>query len=67
MSAVAAALAELATRTAISRDDLLAQVLRARERELAERVIALERENVLLQRAAGVAWPSIATSPVTAE
>jgi hypothetical protein len=56
----AAALAALASRIAIARDDLLAQSLHAQtvrlaaERDgLTERLVALERENALLTRLAG--------------
>jgi GAF domain-containing protein len=48
------ALVALATRTAIARDDLLAQSLRAENRELLARVHALERETQVLARLMGL-------------
>ncbi len=55
-----AALASLATRAAIARDDLLAETLR-------ERVAELERENRLLSRLAGLESPAGATSEFATE
>jgi hypothetical protein len=48
------ALVALATRTAIARDDLLAQSLRAENRNLVARVHALERETQVLARLVGL-------------
>jgi GAF domain-containing protein len=70
----AAALAALATRIAIARDDLLAQALHAQAARLAaerdvllDRLVALERENALLERRAGEGARRSATSPLGVE
>ncbi len=71
----AAALAALASRIAIARDDLLAQSLHAQTERLAaerdalrDRLAALERENALLERVAGIEGVRrSATSPLAVE